>query len=168
MNIINAATVKEKIDSFLEQQRQDLILNYDKLGLRASGQWAKELEPQSVINQTDFKAIMLGMDYTYYLENGRGKTQNKGTGRTLKEIIREWIDVKGISPNGISKDSLAYLITRKIHREGIAVPNKFNSGGLVSDVITKEKAYTLINDIGWTMLSEIKSSILKQIKIGNN
>ena len=43
----------------------------------------------------------------------------------------------------MTKDQLAYVITRKIAREGIRVPNKHNPGGVLSEVINPE----LINEI---------------------
>lgn len=73
----------------------------------------------------NIKVSLLLADYWYYLENGRGpsKSSSKST-QTLYESILEWIKVKGIVPkpdeNGRlpSEQSLAYLITRKIHNEG--------------------------------------------------
>lgn len=57
-------------------------------------------------------------EYWRYIEYGRRPTVNKGDGK-LREKIERWIEEKGITPkDGISKKSLAYLITRKIHREG--------------------------------------------------
>lgn len=57
-------------------------------------------------------------EYWRYIEYGRRPTVNKGDGKLQEKILR-WIDEKGITPkDGISKKSLAYLITRKIHREG--------------------------------------------------
>ncbi|HET6224653.1 MAG TPA: hypothetical protein VFF27_00145 [Bacteroidia bacterium] len=67
------------------------------------------------------------------LEFGRGPTKKSGTG-VLKDSIRQWIKDKGIKgSNGISEDSLVFLITRKIHREGYA-----GTPGLISDVISDE------------------------------
>ncbi len=69
------------------------------------------------------------LDYIYYLEKGwePGK-------RPSRSAIRQWIDDKGITPDGISKDSLAFLIQRKIGEEGTTI---YKQGGskLVADVI---------------------------------
>lgn len=57
-------------------------------------------------------------EYWRYVEFGRRPTKNKGDGK-LREKIERWIEEKGITPkDGISKKSLAYIITRKIHRKG--------------------------------------------------
>jgi hypothetical protein len=159
-------TIKEKIDTWLEDAKSDLIKNYDEMGLRAFGQWARELEPQTIIEQDKYHAKMLGMDYTYYLEHGRGPSRKKGKGggRSLREIIREWIDVKGIVPDGISKDSLAFLIARKIHIQGIRVPNQFNRGGLVGNVITRSRVDELIKNTTMIFIADFKSTIIKELK----
>lgn len=72
---------------------------------------------------------------------GRKPTTGSGNG-VLKEKIRQWIDDKGIVPkDNISKDSLAFLITRKIHREGTSLYPQ--GSDLLSAIVTDK----LINDI---------------------
>lgn len=69
------------------------------------------------------------LDYIYYLEKGR-----KPGKRPPRSAIRQWIDDKGITPDGISKDSLAFLIQRKIGEEGNTV---YQQGGstLIADIL---------------------------------
>lgn len=71
-------------------------------------------------------------DYIDYLVKGRANGK-----RPPRDVIRKWIDEKGIEPDGISKDSLAFLIQRKIGNEGTTI---FKQGGsdLLSDIITDE------------------------------
>lgn len=62
-----------------------------------------------------------------WIERGRRPTVNGGNGAVYR-AIREWIDVKGITPQQRrdrsgkiyvpSREGLAYLITRKIHQQG--------------------------------------------------
>lgn len=157
--------IKEIIDTWLEEVRKDLIKNYDRLGLRASGKWAKTLEPESNIKDDNIKASMLGQQYTGALEEPGRKPSKNNQGGKLRIAIRQWIDDKRIRPKGgISKDSLAFLITRKIHEEGIKVPNKYNKGGLVSDVVTKEKIQELIDKLGLFYQAELRSSLIKTLQ----
>lgn len=76
------------------------------------------------------------------LETGRPPTADAAGSPTLQEQIRVWIDQRGINPEGISRDSLAYLISRKIHREGTIIWRKFGKQGkqtgVVSDFLTDE------------------------------
>lgn len=79
---------------------------------------------------------------------GRKPTTNSGNG-VLKVKIRQWIDDKGIVPkDNISKDSLAFLITRKIHRDGTALYPQ--GSDLLSAIVTDK----LINDLKSDIFSE--------------
>lgn len=101
-------------------------------------------------------------DYIYYLQYGRKPTQTqKSSGKTLREIIREWIDIKSISPkDGISKDSLAFLISRKIHNEGTLI---YRQGGstLLTDIINAESIREWRDEISAILVTQIQSDILK-------
>ena len=61
--------------------------------------------------------------YYKFLERGRGKTINRGSGVVVKEIAK-WIRIKNILPhpdeNGKlpTPTQLAYAIAKKIHKEG--------------------------------------------------
>jgi hypothetical protein len=62
-----------------------------------------------------------GASYFFFQEYGRGPSSSgsgKGQGPSLRVRIRHWIDEKRIQPIDITKDSLAYIISRKIHEEG--------------------------------------------------
>lgn len=157
-------TQKEIVDRWLEEIQKDLIKNYEKTKRKASGRWAKSLEPFSEEKNDVYRIGILGEEYTGALEKpGRKPTSKSKRGR-LWGVIRKWVDDKGIKPNGISKDSLAFLIARKIDREGIKVPNKYNKGGLVSDVVTKKRVDQLVDEIGLFYQAELKSSLLKTIR----
>jgi hypothetical protein len=82
---------------------------------------------------------------------------------TLRQIIRKWIDDKGIIPKGkISKDSLAFLISRKIHKEGIK-PTRTRSR-LIVDAINENELNKLFNILG----DDFKTSLINFMKNGNN
>lgn len=93
----------------------------------------------------DGKLQVKGLDYIYYLEKGRGPTKKKGD-KPLRVIIEQWIVDKGIISD-ISTKSLAFLIARKIHREGTDI---YQQGGsdLVSGILTDK------------LLGEIKSDLI--------
>lgn len=64
--------------------------------------------------------------YYKYLEEGRPPTHNGGNGE-LRKAIRKWLEVKMIMPTPMKGnnlpvdkqlDQMAYLIARKIHKEG--------------------------------------------------
>lgn len=60
------------------------------------------------------------------LVSGRSPTKNSGSGDVLK-AIKQWVKKRGIP------EKYAYAITRKIHKEGIKVPNAYTSGTLLKE-----------------------------------
>jgi hypothetical protein len=93
-------------------------------------------------------------DYIYYLVHGR-----KNGKRPPKQAIREWIDAKGISPDGISKDSLAFLIARKIGEVGTTI---YQQGGsdLVSDIITDELVIQVKQELNDRLIALFQSDLV--------
>lgn len=109
--------------------------------------------------------------YIYYLVHGRGPTR-KSEGNKLLPIIRKWIDDKGILPRNKAdgkplnkdankaKDSLAYMITRKIHAEGTLI---YKQGGsdLLSAIITDSFIANVKEQLIFNTVDAIKSEIMK-------
>lgn len=161
-------SVKYRIEDALNVMQRDLVANYDKLGLRASGKWATELENFYSETSTGYQFGIKGAGYTGALQGGRKPSEKGNKPGILRQTIRQWIDDKGIVPkDGITKDSLAFLITRKIHNEGIKVPNFFNQGGLVSDVINDEAINKFADIIKFSIIENARSEV-KGILNGNN
>lgn len=155
-------TDAEKIIKWLDETKADLISNYDRLGLRASGNWANDLETGFIQNKTGYKIFIKGSQYTGVLEYGRKPNSNQENLRSFvgwagNTWLKDWVQKKGLN---ISPFAIAY----KIGREGIQVPNKFNKGGLVNDVLTKERIDKLVNELGMVYIESIKSDLLKQYK----
>lgn len=150
---------KEKImlDEFTRSM-SDLKERHIALGMKASGQFIDSLE---VVQRGD-RVSLLGVDYTYYLVNGRkaGKFPPIAT-------IKKWIVDKGIASRirgEISVSSLAFLIARKIAREGTEY---FKKGGtdLVSSVFTPERIQEIIDKVGaeltLTFVGQIRKEFIK-------
>lgn len=148
----------KQLSDFLDELISELKTNYNQLGLKASGRWEKELEQKVEVTSAGYKGSILGMDYTYWLENGRGKTSEGKKGR-LYGLILKWVEQKGIQVE--NKKSFAYLVARKIDREGIKVPNQFNAGGLVSNVITDQKILGFTKRLSTYFLESARSEVLK-------
>jgi|694.fasta_scaffold02665_9 hypothetical protein len=125
--------------------------------VNASGRLAKSVR-YDVKNST---LTVYAEQYIGALEFGRKPTTNGNKPGKLKDVIRQWIDEKGITPkDGISKDSLAFLITRKIHREGTTIWQQGGSdlvSGIFNDALTKE----IENDFYNLIASEVSSDVLK-------
>lgn len=145
---------------YLERLRLKLIAKYDELGLRASGDYAKELEPEA----TPTKMIMWGAFHSEFMENGR----RSGKFPPIN-VIEEWIEVKKNLPPIFreKKKQFAFLIARKIANEGIQVPNEFNKGKVVSAVVDDFLANDIdemISELGEVYMSRIEVDVLEIFK----
>lgn len=149
--------VKQILSKAFNNLKGDLIKAYDEKGMRASGNWEDELE----VYTEDNIAILFGEDYTQQLEDGRGAGKQPPTA-----VIEQWIYDKGIDAqiqNEISVSSLAFLIARKIGREGW---NRAEYGGveLVSEIVTPERIQSIIDEVGDEQVLAFTSDIIKLTK----
>lgn len=159
----------QAVDKWNKERQAALIQSYEKEGLRASGRWAASLEGSTKQEGTKVKSVILGEAYTGALVGGRKPTSPTGPYQqsqfTLREAIAIWIRQKGITPyDNISKDSLAFLIARKIHREGIKVPNQHNSGNLINNAFTANDIADLEKIIIKELAESMTIEVLKAVK----
>ena len=143
-----------------EKLKQELIASYDAKNMRASGSFAESLE----VRETERGAQLWGAHHSIQLEYGRGTTKTStASSPTLKEQILKWIHDKGIQPVDISVESLAFLITRKIHREGW---NRSGYGGigLISGIITDERIDQIIQKYKESINAEYVAVIQEKIR----
>ncbi len=135
-----------------EKLKDDIIKAYDQKGMRASGKFAESME----VRVSDLNAQLWGENYAEQLEGGR----NSGKFPPIK-AIKQWIEDKGIASKiegKISISSLAFLIARKISRQGW---DRKDYGGvnLISDVITAERMQKIIDEVGASQTIKFKSEI---------
>lgn len=161
-------TVEGKINEALEKVKKDLIDSYQSKGLRASGNWEKELESFYELTGNGYRFGILGANYTDVLQNGR-QPNKKQDDKSLKAwvgwagstFLKDWVSDKGLT---ISPFAVAW----KIAREGVKVPNKNNKGGLISDVINDETIKTFTEIIKFDKLVTLKSDVRNIFSNGNN
>jgi hypothetical protein len=161
-------TIEGKLNEALENLKQDLIKNYDRLGLRSSGNWENELESYYKQTQSGYKLGILGAGYTDVLQNGRNTNKNQDP-KALKAFVgwagstflKQWVKDKGLNINPFA---VAYSIARK----GVNVPNRYNKGGLVSDVINDESLKVFIDLVKFDQLVTLKSDVKNILTDGNN
>ena len=154
-------TITDTVKLFLEGSKSEIIKNYDADKMRASGLFAKSLRVEVLEQAGLIKGTLYGANHSLFVDKGRSKTTGGGNGQ-LKVLIRKWIDDKGITPkDNISKDSLAYLITRKIHREGWKPKNKYPNG-VISSVINDKAIKELIQALGSSVKVQVKTDVWQQ------
>jgi hypothetical protein len=91
--------------------------------------------------------VISGAGHIFALEFGRKPTMNssKGGGETLREKIRIWMDDKPVATSETAKkrNSIAWLITRGIHKRGTLLFQSGNPSGTLQSAISEEKIVKL-------------------------
>lgn len=134
----------------LEDLRKRIISNIDSTGRRASGRTSGSMHTDVSEN----RGILFGRIAFETLETGR-KPGKVPAG--FYQIIKQWVIDKGISFDSQSeRNSFAYLVSRKIAREGTQLYRR----GADTDVYTAEVPETIsrIKDrVGFLMRMEFES-----------
>lgn len=150
----NDEIIKEEIDAILV----DIIDVYNKSGRRASGEFEKGLEAVYEHNKGTIRGFV-------YLA-GRGATKKKGKAGepTLQDQILSWLKTKGIRPlnKKMKLRSLAYLIARKIHKEGTKRSEWLK---VYEEVITPERIDSIIDRISALNVNKIITTITAELEV---
>ena len=141
----------------LEKLSADLTERYEQLGMRASGKFDREKTVTVSETNTGVKGKIEGALHTTQLQFGR----RPGKFPPLA-AIEQWIRDKGIVPD-IPIRSLAYLIARKIAKEGW---KREGYGGveLISSVVTPERIDNIIAQVGIVNVDAIVSGFVKELE----
>lgn len=142
------------LEDEFQKLREDLIIKYDELGMRASGEWANT----ATVEATSTRGIIFAKDYTEQLVNGRAP----GNFPPIS-MIEKWIYDKRIPLVDITISSLAFLIARKIARVG--TEHYINRPtDLVSAVITPARIQSIIDKVSEFHIDSFLSDITGVIK----
>lgn len=158
MELLLRDKVMELVASELEALKQRIIENHRNAGQVASGRTIASLK----VEITEDGGVLWGRSAFGTLETGRkgGKVP-----AGFWKIIRQWMDDKGIQVE--KPDSFAYLVARKIAKEGTQL---FRNGGR-SDIYSPEVKDTVdrVSDgIGILFGSEVEHINLNFNEDGNN
>ena len=85
----------------------------------ASGNLSREINYEVIGTGDDLTLSITYPEYGEVLDKGRGQSRRGGPNQEWRNKIVAWMRYKGISPRqGMTVETVAYLITRKINREG--------------------------------------------------
>lgn len=157
-----------KIEAVVTKELQDIVLdlqaNMVSTGANASGRTSQSLKVESNLTATRVVSQITGGTGWAFVEQGRGRTQRTGNGQ-LKGIIRQWIIDKGITPEqGMTIDSLAFVITRAIHRRGTLLHLLGERREIYSNVVTTERIDRITERIGDEIALQVSSDIINMFK----
>lgn len=130
----------------VEQIKKEIFESYISKGLVASGEFGRELK----VNDLGNRVTITAPKYTIQMEQGR-----KAGAFPPVSAIKKWIQDKNRTAGTDIPEEAAYAIAYVIKRDGIKVPNKYNGGGVVSDVINPERVKRLTLDINKIIKAKI-------------
>ena len=136
---------------------KDLKAAYEKSDRKVTGNFGEGLE----VVYEPFKATLVGFKYLA----GRGKTKDETAGDpTVQEKILQWVKDRGIKPReeGMKLSSLAYLIARKIHREGTDKSKWFK---IYEEVITPERISSIIDKVAELNVTQFITTVQSELRI---
>lgn len=146
----------DSIRSILDSNGQMLIRNLQKdlevKKTNASSTLSKSLKFVTEVNQTSVIGTLYAEDYWVFVNEGR-----KAGKRPPISAIEKWIKEKPIQLNDISETSLAFLIARKIGKEGTKGTKVFtNNTTVVLNNLQKELPKELSETLKNNILTELK------------
>lgn len=153
------SAVIEILNEELEDLVKDLQKRHRELGMKASGNWLRQLETEVFQIGGRYVGRILGTFYTYFLVNGR-----KPGKRPPSKVIEKWIRVKGITPKGnITVKQLAFLIAKKIGDFGTKY---YRQGGtdLISSVVTPARIEKIIQRVVDAYREEVVPELQKKLE----
>jgi len=149
--------VRDVLERWMADRKGDLIGNYERKGLSASGTFADGLQ----VKTTEYQSTMTSLPYVGVMVTGRKPNENQTpaalrawVGWAGSTFLRDWVHDKGLDLN-------AYAVAWKIAREGIKVPNAHNDGRLLDDTFTTERMEELNRQLGKLYATTITSEIKK-------
>jgi hypothetical protein len=159
MGIIQQQLIMRDFALFVIQGIRNNITSKDYTGYGPSNNTG--MTAASLYYEWDGRTLLIKTrrpDSLKALEVGRPPTENN-EGGVLRGQILKWVQQRGITDPNTSQESIAYLISRKIHREGTIIWRKFGkvggNTGVVTDFINDDAIDKLVSELGTFVYSEI-------------
>ena len=130
----------KEILQVVEQIKKEIFESYVSKGLVASGEFGRDLK----VNDLGDRVTITAPHYVVQMEQGR----KAGS-------FKKWIQDKNRTVGANIPEEAAFAIAYVMKRDGIKVPNKFNGGGVVSDIINPERVKRLTLDINKIIKAKI-------------
>lgn len=145
------ATIEQIVNDYFEKQKEEVRRLYYSRGVNASGGFGDSLAVEVETAPNKVIGRLTGAEYSYYADNGRRPGK-----RPPIDTIEKWINDKQIRLDNISVRSLAFLIARKIGREGT------KGAHIIDEVFTPQSFADLTRELGQSFLNDAKEQIVKK------
>lgn len=138
------------ISKLLDEVKKAFIQDQIDKGIKSSGASAKSIKKES----KETSGTLTGDAYFYQQRHGR----KPGRFPPISAII-SWIQTKGIQPTDISEKSLAFLIARKISKQGTDIYT-----GKRPALDPDEKVQTLVAEFSRQIGKALKQDTINSFK----
>lgn len=118
--MINITVIAQLLEAEVVQVNEKLKEGFIAAGVSASSNLIQSFEVKTEVGNQFIFCSIIADEYWVWVDQGRGPTKNgppAGQG-VVKGKIKDWLQRRGINSSDLSQDELAYLISRKIHKEG--------------------------------------------------
>jgi hypothetical protein len=161
--------LEQEINRILNEEGANIIAEIRSLivstGANASGKTSQSLEANISVSKNKIGFEISGGAGFEFIERGRRKTKKDGDGKLI-DIIKQWIDDKGITPDdGMTKDSLAYVITRAIHQRGTLLNLLKETRKVQSAVLTQKRINSVIDKVKTEIQKDVAEQITNSFKL---
>ena len=141
-----------EIVKLVQGVRDEIVANYYRMKLNASGEFDRETK---VVE--DGKSIkIVAPAYIYQMEGGR----RAGTMPPVS-AIKKWIRDKNANAGTDIPEEAAWAIAYAIKRDGIQVPNEFNTGGVASSILNPDMVKRLMVEVKRIVSTELLTILSK-------
>lgn len=128
------------LEQVLNEYASALVDSLVSKGVSRSSSLANSAEVSKQVQPLFTVYEVLMNEYWYYIDQGRGKTLQGSRPGVVRDLIKEWIrqnNIQAEERNGKkpTQEQLAFLITRKIHRDGF--PGRDFVSSVYEDFIEK-------------------------------
>lgn len=151
--------LNELLEIWLQQAEEALVYRYNEMGLKASGNFEKNINSKLTVSDGKYVGVITAPDYIGALTNG---IKPHYISRSFIENLVEWIDAKGIRTD--NAESFAWAIAKKQEKQGLLVPNVRNDGTLISGTFTNERMDALYKGINTVVIKGIGNHFKEIIK----
>jgi hypothetical protein len=144
----SSAILKAEFDTL----RADIISRYETSAMKVSGNWGKTVS----VETAGTRVSIFAADYI------KGRPPGK---QPPSEAIMKWLEEKDLASQiqkGISLSSLAYLIARKIARNGWKPKAGYED--IINAVATPERIQSIIDIVGDNELAGFTQNLLEYLK----
>lgn len=145
--------MNSEVTRLVRQIRDEIVANYYRMGLNASGRFDRETEVVEYAGGVRIESPA----YIRQMEDGRAAGSFPPV-----SAIRQWIRDKNANAGTDIPEEAAYAIAYVIGRDGIRVPNRYNEGGVASRILSPDTVQRITAEVSRIVRAEILTILTRK------